>query len=91
MLCVCSSADRATVSGTVWRGFDSLQMREHPVFQKPGVFWILRAHKNKRSALNACEITKNMIYFYMDTLSVVLQPPYKEEPHLQVKHNEQEK
>jgi hypothetical protein len=59
--------------------------------QKPGVFWILRAHKNKRSALNACEITKNMIYFFMDTLSVVLQPPYKEEPHLQVKHNEQEK
>lgn len=25
---ICSSGDRATVSGTVWRGFDSLQMRE---------------------------------------------------------------
>lgn len=68
----------------------STSITKRPV-QKPGVFWILRAHKNKRSALNACEITKNMIYFYMDTLSVVLQPPYKEEPHLQVKHNEQEK
>ena len=32
-----------------------------------------------------------MIYFYMDTLSVALQQPYKEEPHLQIKHNEQEK
>ena len=26
-MCTCSSGDRATVSGTVWRGFESLQVR----------------------------------------------------------------
>ena len=39
MFCTCSSADRAAVSGTACRGFDSLQVRYASGFRrKPGVW-----------------------------------------------------